>query len=94
MALPSHDSICLSFGFEGLCPPGLGTVCYAAIASAWMDVLPCLLSQKESEVELAVFSGSVKSNNGFDLFVEDFGTCCAGIQVHESGPSPYVDTAF
>jgi hypothetical protein len=32
-----------------------------------MDVLPRLLPQKESEVESAIFSVSVKSNNGFDL---------------------------
>ncbi len=67
LPLMPFDSIHLTFGFEGLCPPGLGMVCYSAVASAWMDVLPCLLPQKESEVELAVFSVSVESNNGFDL---------------------------
>ncbi len=61
------DSISLAFGFEGLCPPGLGTVHYSTIASAWMDVLPRLLPQWESVVELAIFSVSVDSNNGFDL---------------------------
>jgi hypothetical protein len=65
--LMPFDSICLAFDFEGLCPPGLGTVRYSAIASAWMDVLPRLLPQKKSVVELAIFSVSVKSNNGFDL---------------------------
>jgi len=59
--------ISLAFGFESLCPPGLGTVRYSAIASAWMDVLPRLLPQKESVVESAIFSVSVDSNNGFDL---------------------------
>ncbi len=67
MPLMPFDSICLVFGFEGLCPPGLGTVHYAAIASAWMDVLPCLLPQRDSVVESAIFAVSVKSNNGFDL---------------------------
>jgi hypothetical protein len=61
------DSIRLAFGYEGLCPPGLGTACYSAIASAWMDVLPCLLPLKEPLVELAIFSVSVESNNCFDL---------------------------
>ena len=65
--LMPFDSIRLAFGFEGLCPPGLGTARYSAIASTWMDVLPCLLPQKESMVELAIFSVSVDSNNGFDL---------------------------
>jgi hypothetical protein len=67
LPLMPFDSICLAFGFEGLCPPGLGTVYYSAIASAWMDVLPCLLSQLDSEVEPAIFSVSIESNNGFDL---------------------------
>jgi hypothetical protein len=67
LPLMPFNSICLAFGFEGLCPPGLGTVCYSAIASAWMDVLPCLLPVKESEVESTVFTVSVESNNGFDL---------------------------
>jgi len=65
--LMPFDSISLAFGYEGLCPPGLGTTCYSAIASAWMDVLPPLLPLKESEVELAIFSVGVDSNNGFDL---------------------------
>ncbi len=67
LPLMPFDSICLAFDFEGQCPPGLGTVCYLAIASAWMDVLPWLLPQKESEVELAIFSVSVESKNGLDL---------------------------
>jgi hypothetical protein len=46
----------------------LDTVCYLAIASAWMDVLPWLLPQKESKVELAIFSVSVESNNGLNLY--------------------------
>jgi hypothetical protein len=92
LPLMPFDSIRLPFGFEGLCPPGLGTVCYSAIASAWMDVLPRLLPVKESEVELTVFAVSIKSNNGFDLLWRIFGDHSAGIQVHESGSSPYVDT--
>ncbi len=67
LPLMPFDSISLAFGFEGLCPPGLGTVRYSAIPSAWMDVLPRLLPQRESVVELAIFSVGVDSNNGFDL---------------------------
>jgi hypothetical protein len=67
LPLMPFDSISLVFGYEGLCPPGLGTTRYSAIASAWMDVLPCLLPLKESEVESAIFSVGVDSNNGFDL---------------------------
>ena len=67
LPLMPFDSISLAFGYEGLCPPGLGTTRYSAIASAWMDVLPRLLPLKESEVESAIFSVGVDSNNGFDL---------------------------
>jgi hypothetical protein len=67
LPLMPFDSISLVFGYEGLCPPGLGTTRYLAIASAWMDVLPRLLPLRESEVESAIFSVGVDSNNGFDL---------------------------
>jgi len=67
LPLMPFDSISLAFGYEGLCPPGLGTTRYSAIASAWMDVLPRLLPLKDSEVESAIFSVGVDSNNGFDL---------------------------
>ena len=67
LPLMPFDSIRLVFGYEGLCPPGLGTTRYSAIASAWMDVLPRLLPQKEPLVESAIFSVSVESINGFDL---------------------------
>jgi hypothetical protein len=67
LPLMPFDSISLAFGYEGLCPPGLGTTRYSVIASAWMDVLPCLLPLRESEVESAIFSVGVDSNNGFDL---------------------------
>ena len=67
LPLMPFDSISLAFGYEGLCPPGLGTGRYSAIASAWMDVLPRLLPQRESVVESAIFSVGVDSNNGFDL---------------------------
>jgi hypothetical protein len=67
LPLMPFDSICLDFGVEDLCPPGLGTVKYATIASAWMDVLPWILSQSNTDVELVTFSVSFDSNNGFDL---------------------------
>jgi hypothetical protein len=67
LPLMPFDSISLAFGYEGLGPPGLGTTHFSAIASAWMDVLPRLLPLRESEVESAIFSVGVDSNNGFDL---------------------------
>jgi hypothetical protein len=67
LPLMPFDSICLDFGFEGLCPPGLGTVKYATIVSAWMDVLPWILPQLNADMELVTFSVGFDSNNGFDL---------------------------
>jgi hypothetical protein len=61
------DSICLAFDFKGLCPPGLGTNWYAAIASAWMDVLPCILQKDDSDVEWVKILVGYESNNRFDL---------------------------
>jgi hypothetical protein len=34
LPLMPFDSTCLAFGFKGLCPPGMGTIRYAAIALA------------------------------------------------------------
>jgi hypothetical protein len=67
LLLMLFDSICLVFGFEGLCPPGLGTIWYAAIVSAWMDVLPRLLPQEDSDIESLKHTVGYESNNGFNL---------------------------
>jgi hypothetical protein len=67
LPLMPFDLICLVFGFEGLCPPGLGTIRYATIASAWMDVLPHLLPQSDSDIESVKFSVGYELNNGFNL---------------------------
>ncbi len=40
---------------------------YAAIVLAWMDVLPSLLPQSDSGVELGKFLVGYESNDGFDL---------------------------
>jgi hypothetical protein len=45
----------------------LGTIKYASISSAWMDVLPWILPQLSADVESVLFSVGFKSNNGFDL---------------------------
>jgi hypothetical protein len=67
LPLMPFNSICLAFGFEGLCPLGLGTMRYAAIALAWMDVLPHLLLQSDLDVESVKFLVGYESNDGFDL---------------------------
>ena len=40
LPLMPFDTIKLSFNFESLCPPGLGTLRYAEVGSAFMDILP------------------------------------------------------
>ncbi len=67
LPLMPFDLVCSAFGFEGLCPPGLGTIRYAAISSAWMDVLPQILPQSSADIESVIFSVSFESNDGFDL---------------------------
>jgi hypothetical protein len=37
------DAVVLSNHFEGLCPPGLGLLCYAAMYKALMELLPWVL---------------------------------------------------
>jgi len=61
------DSVKLSFNFEGLCPPGLGTLRYAEIASALMEVLPRLIPTTIPDVHSALTTIGFESNNGYDL---------------------------
>jgi hypothetical protein len=67
LPLMPFDLVCLVFDFVGLCPPGLGTIRYAAISSAWMDVLLWILPQSSADVKFVIFSVSFESNDGFDL---------------------------
>ncbi len=67
LPLMPFDSINLSFNFEGLCPPGLGTLRYAEIGTALMEVLPCLLPTTDADVQSAIAAVSFESNNDFDL---------------------------
>ena len=61
------DTIKLTINFEGLCPPGLGTLRYAEVGSALMDIFPRLLPTTESEVTSSIATVSYESNNGYDL---------------------------
>ena len=64
LPLMMFDAVCLNMGFEGLCPPGFGLPRYAEIAGAFMEVLPRILPDSDSQVTSVV---RVESNNGFDL---------------------------
>jgi hypothetical protein len=67
LPLMPFNLIKLSFNFEGLCPPGLGTLCYAEIRTALMEVLPRLLPTTNTDVQSAIVAAGFESNNGFDL---------------------------
>jgi hypothetical protein len=68
LPLMPFDAIKLSFKFEGLCPPGLGTSRYGEIGSVLMDILPRLLPATIPEVASAISTVGFESNNGYDLF--------------------------
>ena len=67
LPLMLFDAINITMGFEGLCPPGLGLPRYEEIASVLMEILPCLLPDRDSQVTSMVAVVRAKSNNGFDL---------------------------
>ena len=67
LPLLPFDTSKLSFNFEGLCPPGLGTLRYAEVGSAFMDILPRLLLTTKSEVTSAIATVGFESNNGYNL---------------------------
>jgi hypothetical protein len=68
LPLMPFDTIKLSFNFGGLCLPGLGTMRYAEVGSALMEILPCLLSATSLDVRSAIATMGFESNNGYDLF--------------------------
>jgi hypothetical protein len=68
LPLMPFDVICLEFNFKDLFVPGLGTECYTDCAAALMEVLPCLLPARDSEVQVAISAVRGKSKNGYDLF--------------------------
>jgi hypothetical protein len=63
------DALNLTLGFEGLCPPGLGTCQYADIYRTLMEVLPCLLPSY-SRVSTAVSTTRADNGNGYALLWE------------------------
>jgi hypothetical protein len=67
LPLMPFDTIKLLFNFEGLCPLGLGTLRYAEIVLALMEVLPCLLPTTIPDVYSTLTTVGSESNNGFNL---------------------------
>jgi hypothetical protein len=62
------DAINIPYGFEALCPPGLGMGRYAEISSTFMKLLPRLLPVATiPRVSAIVDAVGMESNNGYDL---------------------------
>ena len=80
LALMPFDAVILKNRFEGLCPPGLGLVRYAAMSKGFMELLPWLIPGSLSpQVSATLASVRYESNNGYDylwrvleLFVPGF----------------------
>jgi hypothetical protein len=70
LPLMPFDLIKLSFDFEGLCPPGLGMLCYAEIRTAHMEVLPRLLSTTDVDVQPPIAAVGFKSKMASTSFGE------------------------
>jgi hypothetical protein len=68
LLLMHFDSIYIPFGFEGLCPPRLGTHHYAEASSAFMVILPHLLPVSSIPCVLAIMdSVAMESHNEYNL---------------------------
>ena len=68
IALIPFDAIVLSYRFEGLCPPGLGLLRYAAMSKALMELLPWLISTTLSpQIGAAIACVRHETGNGYDF---------------------------
>jgi hypothetical protein len=68
IALMPFDAIVLSNRFEGLCPPGLGLLRYAAMSKALSELLPWLIPATLSpQVGAAIASVRYDTGNGYDF---------------------------
>ena len=68
IALMPFDAIVLSNRFEGLCPPGLGLLRYAAMSKALMELLPWLIPATLSpQIGAAIASVCHETGNGYDF---------------------------
>ena len=68
IALMPVDAIVLSNRFEGLCPPGLGLLRYAAMSKALLELLPWLIPATLSpQVGAAITSVRYDTGNGYDF---------------------------
>jgi len=67
LALMPFDAMVLKNRFEGLCPPGLGLIRYAAMSKGFMELLPWLVPVTLSpQVSAALAAVRYESNNGYE----------------------------
>ncbi len=67
LALMPFNAVVLSNRFEGLCSPGLGLLCYAAMCKALMELLPWLIPGSVSpQVNAALASVRYETGNGYN----------------------------
>jgi hypothetical protein len=63
----SFNTIVLAYGFEGLCPPGLGLVKFAAMSKALMElVLRLIPGSLTPQVNVTLALVCFESNNGYN----------------------------
>ncbi len=68
LPLMPFDAIYIPYGFEALCPPGLGTGRYAEVSYAFMELFTRLLPVTTyPRVSAIVDAVGMESNNGYDL---------------------------
>jgi hypothetical protein len=69
IAFIPFDAIVLSYCFEGLCPPGLGLLQYAAMSKALTELLPWLISTTLSpQIGAAIACNRHETGNGYNFF--------------------------
>jgi hypothetical protein len=67
LALMPFDAVVLKNRFEGLCPPGLGLIRYAAMSKGFIELLPWLVPVTLSpQVSATLAAVRYESNNGYD----------------------------
>ncbi len=67
LALMPFDAIVFKHGFEGLCIPGLGILCYAEMGKGLMDFLPRLIpGSLLPQLNATLASICYESNNWYD----------------------------
>jgi hypothetical protein len=67
LVLMPFDADVLSNSFEGLCPPRLGLLCYAAMCKALMELLPWLIPSSVSpQVNATLASVRYEMGNGYN----------------------------